>query len=614
MPSPSSGSTAVRSGPVDRSSSGTTIYREGPTGRSTGEPSVSTRSGDDAGSSSGMWRARSAADSSGTGSSITGIPDGDWSTREAPPVRFPRLSDSGERSSGIPGSGPSANTEMRRRSSPDLEVRRGEGQSEWRNRTVTREDLLQRYKPSDADRGRSSDAGSPPAERSRTDGTSRSSQRESVPLSESRRELGRGSPGGSSSTRGGTDDVVRGAPGATRGRAGGAPSDDTGRNTRGEPSARDGRGSGGTGSDGTRSRRAPTREQFRDLPPDQRQREVVDLPRRDLGKARTVRNASNVISSASNIAIGLTASTVVGFTNSSCYDWDCWYGYNCGWNGYWDSCAYWWWNPCWSSCWWGCSPYWGWGWGWSYYWNYCGWYWSWYPSYGTVYLGAPPVAYSTIVYETVEYQEEQPAAEYTDTGEDVQPTEEAGITQSEGVPSIDREQELNRAADYYLTLGDRAFREGRYGDAVHYYAKAVEFSSDDGILYLILSDALFATGDYHYAAYALRKALELDPTLASSVVDKHSFYSDPAEFDRQLAVLERYLEDHFQDDDARLVLAANYLFGNRPAAAVDLLDSTFSKTVAETPAGAQIRAAAKAIQFGRPVPETVEPPPAEVKD
>lgn len=176
------------------------------------------------------------------------------------------------------------------------------------------------------------------------------------------------------------------------------------------------------------------------------------------------------------------------------------------------------------------------------------------------------------------------------------------VEQGEAVAPNDGElqQNLNRAADYYLGLGDRAFREARFGDAVHFYAKAVEFSPDEGILYLILSDALFATGDYHYAAYSLRKALELDPALAYNVVDKHSFYAEPERFDQQLAVLERYLEDHFLDNDARIVLAANYLFGGRPAAAVDLLRNPFSLEVMESPAGSLLLEAAEKIQYGPP--------------
>jgi tetratricopeptide (TPR) repeat protein len=213
-----------------------------------------------------------------------------------------------------------------------------------------------------------------------------------------------------------------------------------------------------------------------------------------------------------------------------------------------------------------------------------------------VYIYAPPpAAYSTVVYETIVLENEEVPA-----GEDVLVQEQAsGNGVAETPVPIERQAEMNRAADYYLTLGDRAFRDSRFGDAVHYYAKAVEFSTQDGILYLILSDALFATGDYHYAAYALRKALELDPGLAGSVVDKHAFYSDPTEFDRQLAVLERYFEDHTEDGDARLVLAANYLFGNRPAAAVDLLSSASSEAVANSPAGQVILESAQSVQYGQ---------------
>lgn len=150
-------------------------------------------------------------------------------------------------------------------------------------------------------------------------------------------------------------------------------------------------------------------------------------------------------------------------------------------------------------------------------------------------------------------------------------------------PSLQRE--LNRASAYYLTQGDRAFRETRYGDAVHFYAKSVEFSTESGILYLVLSDALFATGDYRYAAYSLRQAFEREPSLASNVIDKRDFYADPAEFEAQLATLERFVSDHALDMDARLVLAANYVFGDRAADAVELLTNPFSEELARTDEG-----------------------------
>ncbi|MEZ6018132.1 MAG: tetratricopeptide repeat protein [Planctomycetota bacterium] len=242
------------------------------------------------------------------------------------------------------------------------------------------------------------------------------------------------------------------------------------------------------------------------------------------------------------------------------------------------------------------SPFYTCGYWWNSYW-YCGGSWSQYHSPSWYWYGPFLPARVSVIVNTepeVIYVESEPEVVYVDApaGEGaVAPSNQPSVPQAQLVTPSNGA--LNRAADYYLSLGDRAFREGRFGDAVHHYAKAIEFSPEDGILHLVLADALFATGDYRYAAYALREALEKDPALAANVVDKRSFYADPAEFEAQLAVLERYLEDHFLDDDARLVLAANYLFGGRPLDAVKLLESPFSETLRTGNAGALILQAAR---------------------
>jgi Flp pilus assembly protein TadD len=82
-----------------------------------------------------------------------------------------------------------------------------------------------------------------------------------------------------------------------------------------------------------------------------------------------------------------------------------------------------------------------------------------------------------------------------------------------------------RSAQQYVALGDLAFSERRFGDAVSHYAKAIEYAPGDAVLYMLLSDALFATGDYHYSASALRKSLELEPRLVDTIVDKHAVYT-----------------------------------------------------------------------------------------
>jgi len=171
------------------------------------------------------------------------------------------------------------------------------------------------------------------------------------------------------------------------------------------------------------------------------------------------------------------------------------------------------------------------------------------------------------------------------------------------LPSAAGTGTLGPAALRYLELGDAAFTEARFADAVHFYARSIEFEPDRGMLHLVLADALFATGDWHYAAYSIKKALELEPSLVESPVDKHQFYSDPTEFDRQLASLELYYKEHPTDSDARLVLALNQLFGARPEAAMQLLENAPTQTYGETDhAAALILESATRARWGKNPP------------
>lgn len=330
-------------------------------------------------------------------------------------------------------------------------------------------------------------------------------------------------------------------------------------------------------------------------------RRLRDLAAVDPAAADRYQRAGTTVARLSGAGISVGTSVALGCWYGGWYDYcdpyawcDPWYGWGYGWSwGFWwgwgcypyswfshpFAPAYWWWYGCW--------PY-----GIGY----------WYPyAYSSYY--APPVYYSTVIYETAE-----PAAETVEVVEQAAAEPEyvgEGVATSTDQARLDRllrsgPDSAARASGQYLTLGDRAFREGRYADAVHFYARAVEFAPQEAVLYLVLADGLFATGDYHYGAFALRKALELDPTLAHSGIDKHEFYVDPREFDAQLAQLESYLADRPGDDDARLMLAANYLFGGRPAAAVDLLGSEASDRLLDDNAAALILQAARDAQHGVP--------------
>lgn len=310
-----------------------------------------------------------------------------------------------------------------------------------------------------------------------------------------------------------------------------------------------------------------------------------DLRGKDHKGSKEVFVATKLAGHATDIATGAAVGTIGGVyaggfrggLNLDDNPWVCdpwgWRNRNCG---NWLSGSWSWWSfPCY----------------WSWYYP-CWWYYS-RPYYYFDYSCYRPV--STVVYAQpqVIYVESQASSSgYEPVGEAAAPAQPAenGRLAAEASP-------LSVAAQRYLELGDRAFREGRYSDAVQFYAKAVEFAPDQGALHLVLADALFAAGDYHYGAYAVRRALELDPALVDSQIDKHAFYPDPKRFDEQLAALERYLGEHPTDRDARLVLALNYLLGAQAKEAVRVLEKSAS-AMAEEAAAQRILTRARQLSQG----------------
>lgn len=176
-----------------------------------------------------------------------------------------------------------------------------------------------------------------------------------------------------------------------------------------------------------------------------------------------------------------------------------------------------------------------------------------YPSYGSSFVSVP-VFYPSGGSSVVLAGSDAGAGEIAEEEVVVEPTEDAD---TEALA-------LERTVESHLRLGDFYFREGRYDEAAESYLRAIAYAPEDGSIHFVASDALFAQGDYHYAAYMIRRALELDPGLATVDLDKRTFYENPDLFSLQLSALQSYLEEKRFDAAAHLVHGYNLRFSGRP--------------------------------------------------
>ncbi len=123
-------------------------------------------------------------------------------------------------------------------------------------------------------------------------------------------------------------------------------------------------------------------------------------------------------------------------------------------------------------------------------------------------------------------------------------------------------------ATQYIELGDFYFKNDRFDAAAEAYAKARNHAPNDASVHFVLADAVFANGDYHYAAFLIAEAVRLDPAIVTAEVDKRTFYSDKKLFETQVEALQTYCTSKPYDAWAQLVLGYNLRFSDRPTRSV----------------------------------------------
>ena len=113
----------------------------------------------------------------------------------------------------------------------------------------------------------------------------------------------------------------------------------------------------------------------------------------------------------------------------------------------------------------------------------------------------------------------------------------------------------------FIERGELAFKAGDYADAVHEWRHGLVDDPQNGLLMMMLAQALFATGDYREAAFATEAAMQILPSAQWGVVVCHytRLYGDNQDYASQLQALER--ETSAKPGEWRLHFLSGFQFG-----------------------------------------------------
>lgn len=133
----------------------------------------------------------------------------------------------------------------------------------------------------------------------------------------------------------------------------------------------------------------------------------------------------------------------------------------------------------------------------------------------------------------------------------------------------------NAAAQPFVDRGEAAFRSGDYSGAVQALRHAVVDDPQNGLITLLLGQALFASGHFEEAAGATQAAMRQLPKEQWGVIVAHyeELYGKRTDYTDQLHVLEKAIQDKPAEPALRFLAGFHYAYLGFATEAVDQLEA-----------------------------------------
>ena len=133
-------------------------------------------------------------------------------------------------------------------------------------------------------------------------------------------------------------------------------------------------------------------------------------------------------------------------------------------------------------------------------------------------------------------------------------------------------------AQVFAEKGEADFKKGDYKAAVYAWRHAALDDPQNGVIHMMLAQALFATGQFDEAAGATQHAMQLlqEDQWGVVVTNYRELYGKVGAYTSQLRDLEKAVKQKPEDPATRFLLGFHYAYLGYPSHAVKQLDKTVS--------------------------------------